>query len=117
MLAETCSDFGGGVASGLSRGGFSFPTEFAPIDGTTYSPSVTIADYKGPGDYDNAAVTGLAGPAGLLVKLDEFNTRSGGSVSVHVESDGSGTITYEKVANTKSEQISGTVGFSCQDHS
>ena len=116
VLADTCSDFASGKASGLSRGGLALPTELAPIDSVTITPSVKIKDYTGPGGYAGDKVTGLAGPPGLLVKLDEFNTRAGGSVAVIVAADGSGTVTYTNIKNAaETKGVSGTLEFTCKD--
>ena len=104
------------MASGLSKGGFQLPTELAPIDSVTITPSIKIKDYTGPGGYAGDKVTGLAGPPGLLANLDEFNTRAGGSVAVIVAADGSGTVTYTNIKNAaETKGVSGTLEFTCKD--
>ena len=116
ILADNCADFASGAVSGLSKGGFQLPTELAPIDSVTITPSIKIKDYTGPGDYAGDKVTGLAGPPGLLVDLDEFNTRAGGSVAVVVAADGSGTVTYTDIKNAaETKGVSGTLEFTCKD--
>ena len=116
ILADTCADFANGKASGLSKGGLQFPTEFAPIDSVAVTPSIKITDYTGPGGYAGNRISGFAGAPGLLVKLDEFNTSAGGSVAVSVAADGSGTVTYTDIKNAAgTKSVSGTIEFTCKE--
>ncbi len=116
ILTDNCADFANGKASGLSRGGLDLPTEFAPIDSVTVTPSIKVVDYSGPGGYAGDRVTGLAGAPGLLVNLDEFNTNAGGSVDVIVAADGSGTVTYTGIKNAAgTKSVSGKIKFTCKE--
>lgn len=106
-----------------------FPPEFDVVaENHSLSFSATAAGYRGPGDYssaDNGALTGTisvgVGVGGAQqTTYSIFRSSIGGSSSMTVRPDGSGTFTFsewgsdEVRGNTGSAaSISGTVDWTC----
>ena len=110
-----------------SPSGVFFPPEFGVVaaDHSLYF-SATAAGYHGPGDYSSAGNGALTGTISVGVggaqqtAYSIFRSAIGGSSSMTVRPDGSGTFTFsgwgsdEVRGNTGSAaSISGTVSWSC----
>lgn len=91
--------------------GFSHATAFAaPEIHTTGDPNVyfqaTLTGYKGPGTYSGRFVPGLNGAAAVTfgspsAAVQVYNPRRGGTTTLTVAADGSGSFTFSRWTTTE----------------
>lgn len=117
------------AAYAASPTGVFFPPEFdvTAADHSLYF-SATVADYHGPGDYSSAGDGALTGTISVGVGVGGaqqttysiFRSTIGGSSSMTVRADGSGSFTFSEWGSDEvrgdtgsAASISGTVGWTC----